>query len=120
MAKTAMKTQPRKPAPEQAPVVHQDLSATTEQAPAVEAPKGRKARKDLYASYNPVSTDVIRIVPGGKAKKAGSIAAAMFALYTDGMTVGDLLAKAKEAKLKRGHSLQWDIKHNLITVGPAS
>ena len=119
MAKTARKMPP-KPTQESAPVVHQDLSVTTEQVQAVAEQaqanrKGRKSRSELYANYKPVLTDMITLVPGGKAKKANSKAAAKFALYgTGNVTVGEVLTAAKTAKIKP--SIRWDWAHNLIEI----
>jgi hypothetical protein len=73
-------------------------------------------RSTLYAKYTPVDTDRIYIVPGGRPKQKGTIAAALFSLYDDGMTVGDLLKRANNAKFPRKHSLHWDIAHKLVRI----
>ena len=136
MAKTARK-HTAKPAPEQAAVVHQDLSITTEQVQ--ETPKAKAARKShdqLYAkkgTFGP--TDKITLGDNTKAKAKGSMAEAKFALYGDlsnggEVLVSDVLAKCqgdnratfvnedgKTVNLKP--SIRWDWAHDLIRINGA-
>jgi hypothetical protein len=134
MAKVTQKTSPAKPAPKMSEALQDTRPVTTEQPKADQpkAPKVKRDRSKLYASYTFQPADVITLGQNTKAKVKGSMAEAKFALYGDlsnggSTTVGDVLAKCKGEKaatftnedgkvVKLKPSVRWDWAHDLIRI----
>jgi hypothetical protein len=102
----------------QAPSMSPDQAPATEQ-PKVAKPKVKRERSTLYASYSPVDTHVITVVPGCKGKKPNSEAGKRWAVLAQnsGKSVADIRAAYAKAGFEKRlrNDLRWNLAHNLVT-----
>ena len=101
-------------------VAQQSVSKPPAPAPAVAAPapdaqaKAIQAEKKAKAEAkrNALLSRVITVLVQANPKKPGSKSFARFALYKTGMTIGEF-----EKAGGRAGDVNWDTKHNFISIG---
>jgi len=92
-------------------------AAPEDSKPAPEAPAPAKSRSGSKVHY-PADHRVL-VVATGNPKRAGSASAARFALYHDGMTVGEYVAACtalEGAHPRHRQDVLWDVAHGHIKV----